>query len=105
MKSREKGLITKEYLVMDTDLNFVFKWALHCSTLVIKLLTALQSCCKLQLLPQHYEPVFFSTVRYPYDTSTLKTKALHLSSEEEQVKHLLLLYKRLILRYLSLPRL
>ena len=44
---------------MDAHLNFVFKRALHYSALVIKLLTALQSCFKLQLLPQHYESVFF----------------------------------------------
>ena len=38
---------------MHTHLNFVFKRALHFSTLAIKLGT------KLQLLPQHYKPVFF----------------------------------------------
>ena len=37
IKSCEKGLITKEYLVTDTHLNFAFKRALHYSTLVIKL--------------------------------------------------------------------
>ena len=41
---------------MDTHLNFAFKWALHYSTLVIKLFN---STTKLQLIPQHYEPVFF----------------------------------------------
>ena len=47
-------------VVMNMQLNFVFKRALHFSTSVIKLLTALQSFVKLQLLPQHYEPVFFN---------------------------------------------
>ena len=32
--SHEKGLITKEYIVTYTHLNFVFKWALHLSTYV-----------------------------------------------------------------------
>ena len=36
-ESREKGLITKEYLITDAHLNFVFKRALLYSTLVIKL--------------------------------------------------------------------
>ena len=57
IKSIEKGLITKEYIIItDTHLYFIFKWALHFGTLVIKLL---KSYFKLQLLPQHYEPVFF----------------------------------------------
>ena len=37
IKSREKGLITKECIVTDAHLNFVFKQALHFSTFVIKL--------------------------------------------------------------------
>ena len=44
---------------MDTRLNFVFKWALHFSTLVKFFLTVVQSCLKLQVLLQHYELVFF----------------------------------------------
>ena len=35
-------------------------------------------------------------VCHPYDTPTLKTKALHLAGKEERVKHVLLLYKRQI---------
>ena len=31
---------------MDTHLTFVFKWAVHFSTLAVKLLTAVQSCFK-----------------------------------------------------------
>ena len=37
IKSREKGLVTKGYIVKDTHLNFTFKQALHFSTLIIKL--------------------------------------------------------------------
>ena len=40
-------------------LNFAFKPAFHFSTLAIKLLTALQSCFKLQLLAQHNEQSSF----------------------------------------------
>ena len=36
LKSREKGLITKEHIVTHTHLNFVFKHALHFSILAIK---------------------------------------------------------------------
>ena len=35
MQSREKGLINKEYIEMDTHLNFIFKWALYVSTLAM----------------------------------------------------------------------
>ena len=44
---------------MDTHLNFIFKRALHYSTLVIKLFNSATNFLKLQLLQQHYEPVFF----------------------------------------------
>ena len=37
IKSCEKGLITKEHIVMDTHLTFGFKWAVHLSTLAVKL--------------------------------------------------------------------
>ena len=37
MKSHEKGLITEEHIVMDTHLTFAFKWAVHFSTLAVKL--------------------------------------------------------------------
>ena len=53
---------------MDVHLNFTFKQALHFSSLAIK---PFNNSTKLQLLPQHYEPVFF---RHPYDTPTFKTK-------------------------------
>ena len=99
IKACEKGLITKEYIVTDTHLNFIFKWALCFSTLVIKLFNSLQ------LLPQLYEPAFFWTIRHhSCDTLTLKnkTKALCLASKEEWVKHLMLLYKWLIQPYVSL---
>ena len=86
IKSHEKGLITKEYLVTDTHLNFAFTIQYFGN----KTLTALQICFKLQLLLQHYEPVFLLTIRHLYDTPTLKTKALRLASKEERVKHLLL---------------
>ena len=33
----EKRLITKEYIVTDTHLTFVFKWAVYFSTLAINL--------------------------------------------------------------------
>ena len=44
LKSPEKGIITKEYIVMHAHLNFQ---ASHFSTLVMK---QLKSCAKLQLL-------------------------------------------------------
>ena len=37
IKSHEKRLITKKHIVTPTHLYFVFKWALHLSTLAIKL--------------------------------------------------------------------
>ena len=57
---------------MDTQLNFVFKRALHFSTSVIKLFN---SATKLQLLPQHYEPVFFNALCHPYDTPTFSASS------------------------------
>ena len=39
----------------------------------------------LQLLPQHYKPVSFKTLRQPYDTPTFKTNALCLVSEVQRV--------------------
>ena len=54
----EKRLITKKHIVMHSYLNFVFKQALYFSTLVLRVV---KSCFKLQLLPQHYEPVFLNT--------------------------------------------
>ena len=39
---------------------------------------------------------------HPYDTPTFKTNSLRLDSNEGRVKHLLLLYKRLIQPYLNL---
>ena len=42
---------------MDTHLNFTFKHAFHFSTLAIKLFNSSTKLFKLQLLPQHYEPV------------------------------------------------
>ena len=66
---------------MDTHLNFTFKRALHFGTLAIKVFN---SGTKLQLLPQHYESVFFNTL-HPYDTPTFKTKALRLVSNVQQV--------------------
>ena len=36
IKSREKGLITKD-LVTDTNLTFAYKWAVHFRTLAVKL--------------------------------------------------------------------
>ena len=62
--------------------NFTFKWALHFSTLAIKLLN---SGTKLQLLRQHYEPVFFETLCNLFDTPTFKTKALRLVSNAQPV--------------------
>ena len=60
---------------------------------------------KLQLLLQHYEPSLLLNGPPPKrHTHTLKTKALRLASKEEQVKRLLVLYKRLIQPYLSLLR-
>ena len=58
LKSHEKGLITKEYIAIDTHLNFIFKWALHFSTYL--LLTAQQSLlsCKCYSSNTTYEPVF-----------------------------------------------
>ena len=47
---------------MDAHLNFVFKQALHFSTLAIKLFNIV---FKLQLLLQHYEPVFFLNASRP----------------------------------------
>ena len=41
-------------------------------------------------------------LRHPYDTPTFKTKVLRLVTNEGRIKHLLLLYKRLIQPYLSL---
>ena len=35
--NNNKELTTKEHIVMHTHLNFIFKWALHYSTLAIKL--------------------------------------------------------------------
>ena len=37
LSSSEKGLITKEHIVTDTNLTFVFIWAVHFSTLAVKL--------------------------------------------------------------------
>ena len=37
IKSREKRLITKEHIVTDTHLTFVFKWAVHFCKLAVKL--------------------------------------------------------------------
>ena len=62
IKSCEKGLITKEYIVMDVHLNFAFKQALHFTIIVIELFN---SGTKLQLLPQHYEPAFFLNASPP----------------------------------------
>ena len=41
-----KELISKERLVMQSHLNFVFKWALHFSTLAIKIFTVVQNYFK-----------------------------------------------------------
>ena len=38
IKSHEKGLVTKEHIVMATHLIFAFKWAVHfINTLAVKL--------------------------------------------------------------------
>ena len=54
-------MITKEYIVivMDTHLNFAFKWALNFSVLVIKLFNSGTKLFKAELLLQHYETAFF----------------------------------------------
>ena len=57
IKSREnKGLITKECTIIDAHLIYVFKKALHFSTLVINIITKF---FKLELLPEHYKSIFF----------------------------------------------
>ena len=43
---------------------------------------------------QLYEPASFYMLRHQYDSPTFKTNMLHLASNEERPKHLLLLYKR-----------
>ena len=40
IKSCEKRLITKEHIITDTYLTFVFKWAVHFSTLATKLFSS-----------------------------------------------------------------
>ena len=40
-------------------------------------------------------------LRHPYGTPTFKVEALHLVSNVQQLKRLLLLYERLIQRYLA----
>ena len=50
--------------------------------------TAVQRCFKLQLLLQHYEPVFFyvnALICDPYDTPTFKTKLLCLVSNVQRL--------------------
>ena len=64
-KSREKGLVTKEYLIMNMHLNFQFKCALHFSILAIKLCNSntellqllLKDCYVVYLRQDCYEPV------------------------------------------------
>ena len=51
---------------------------------------------------KHHEPTSFKMFRHPYDTPTLKTNALHLVSDEGQLKCLLPLYKWGVQPYLSL---
>ena len=83
---------------MYTRLNLVFKWALH---LAIKLFTLMQ----LLPPPQHFEPVqsSFKMFCHPYNKHTLKLKCFILLVINVQcLKRLLLLYKQLIQRYLSL---
>ena len=46
---------------------------------------------------QHYKSASLQMLRHQYDTPTFKTNALRLDSNEGQLKHLLLWYKRLIL--------
>ena len=52
MKSREKGLITKEHTVKHAHLNFALTWVLYFSKLAMKLLKVVQSCFKPYLLTQ-----------------------------------------------------
>ena len=58
-----------------------------------------KTCCiSLKWLPKIIRIMF----RHPYGTPTFKTEALHLVSNVQQLKRFLLLYERLIQRYLNL---
>ena len=86
IKSHEKGLITNEHIVAHTHLNFVFEWALHFSTLVIKLLhNTGTSYCYCNIKNQYL-------LHHRYDTFTFKTEVLCLVSNVQHLKCLLLLY-------------
>ena len=49
-----------------------------------------KSCFEPKFLLEHYRPVIFYKLRNPQGTFTLKTEALHLLSNVELVKYLLL---------------
>ena len=63
----EKRLITKECIVTHTHLNFVFKQALHFSTLAITLLIEVQSChCYCNTMSQSSFKHFAGRTTYPF---------------------------------------
>ena len=73
MQSREKGLITKERMVMHMHLNFVFKWALHFSILYIsnESLHRIVHNCKCNTMSQSPFACFATCTTHPL----LKIKA------------------------------
>ena len=55
----EKELIAKECTLTHMCSNFAFNELYTSAHQQLSVLKAVQSCFKLRLLPQHYEPVFF----------------------------------------------
>ena len=72
--------------------NFDYKRGLHFSTIAVKLLTAVQSHFKAQVLTQNHEPVPFKCFTTHTNTPTFKTKALRHLTNEGRLKHHLLEY-------------
>ena len=83
---------------MHMHLNFDIKWALHFSTLAIKLFNS--DTKLLKLLTQHHKPGINAS--RPVRHTAFKTNALRLGTNEGQLKRLLLQYKWLKQPYLSL---
>ena len=54
-----RNAYVRTYVATDTHFNFAFKNAFHFRTLAIKLFNSATKLFKMELLPQHYEPIFF----------------------------------------------
>ena len=96
---RRDSSLKNRYVVMHTHLNFVFKWPLHFSTLAIKLfniIVVLSHRCKRDTMNHSPFKCFATHATHPL------LKLMCLINSKGWVKHLFLLYKRLIRPYFSL---